>query len=149
GTAATAGNLALSKLLHSRAAAAREILVEEIKLGVKDSTEISPEDAAAITFRYMRAATEGTARLNLRLLAAVASGQTQAPAFYADDFLAIADALSGLRREEIIVLGVVQQHAKKTEFKLQRKGEFWLECLTTLRQKHGISRDLADGYAAS
>ncbi|WP_296739946.1 hypothetical protein [Mesorhizobium sp.] len=149
GGATSAGTFALNKLLDARVTRARDILIEELKLGSKQSADIAPEDAAAVTMRYMRAAIEGTARLNLRLLAAVAAGQPASPSFYPDEFLAIADSLASLRREEVILLGVIQRQARKFDFKIPNDGNFWLACLAILHNEHGISRDDADGYAAS
>ena len=91
------------RLIDRRIKQAREILLEEIRRGEKHISQAGDEDEfAAILFRYQRAAIEGTARLNLRLLAAVAAGQGARTGFAADEFLAWADVLATLRREELI-----------------------------------------------
>jgi hypothetical protein len=96
------------RLLDRRIAQAREILLEEIRRGEKHISQAGDEDEfAAILFRYQRAAIEGTARLNLRLLAAVAAGQGARTGFAADEFLAWADVLATLRREELILVAAL------------------------------------------
>jgi hypothetical protein len=96
------------RLIDRRIAQAREILLEEIRRGEKHISQAGADDEfAAILFRYQRAAIEGTARLNLRLLAAVAAGQGARTGFAADEFLAWADVLATLRREELIVVAAL------------------------------------------
>ncbi len=95
----------VAKLLRYRLDVAREILLEEVSRGEKTLHDLGEVDElAAITFRYARAAQEGTARLNLRLMAKVIAGQAQAGPLVADEFLAWADVLASLRREEVILL---------------------------------------------
>lgn len=84
---------------------AREIWLEEIRRGKRDIVDVGQQDeAAAILFRYQRAAIEGTARLNLRLMASIAAGQSERGNFRADEFLAWSDSVATLRREELILL---------------------------------------------
>jgi hypothetical protein len=99
---------ATKRLIDRRIKQAREILLEEIRRGEKHISQAGDEDEfAAILFRYQRAAIEGTARLNLRLLAAVAAGQGARTGFAADEFLAWADVLTTLRREELILIAAL------------------------------------------
>lgn len=103
--------LALRKLMEDRQTQAREILIQEIRAGEKDIWEACDVDeVVAIVYRYMRAAQEGTARTNLRLLARIIAGQKAAGALKADEFLYYADIIASLKREEIILLGVLQKH---------------------------------------
>jgi hypothetical protein len=96
------------RLIDRRIAQAREILLEEIRTGEKHISQAGAYDEfAAILFRYQRAAVEGAARLNLRLLAAVAAGQGARTGFAADEFLAWADVLATLRREELILVATL------------------------------------------
>lgn len=96
------------RLIDRRIAQAREILLDEIRRGEKHISQAGSDDEfAAILFRYQRAAIEGTARLNLRLLAAVAAGQGARTGFAADEFLAWADVLATLRREELILVAAL------------------------------------------
>ena len=60
--------VAVQALSEKRQRQAQEILLEELKRGDKTLADISEvEEAAAIFYRYARAAVEGAARLNLRL----------------------------------------------------------------------------------
>lgn len=99
------------RVTEKRLTAAREIWLSELRRGIRDLAQVGAEDEiAAILFRYQRAAVEGTARVNLRLLAAVAAGQTRDKGFAADEFLTWCDALASLRAEELIVLGALHRH---------------------------------------
>lgn len=101
---------AVKRLVAKRLNDARVIFLEELRRGDKELSHVGEEDeVAAILFRYQRAAVEGAARLNLRLLAAVAAGQSVQGGFKADEFLAWSDDLAGLRREEIIVLAAMYE----------------------------------------
>ncbi|MDV4181113.1 hypothetical protein R1521_21685 [Rhizobium brockwellii] len=152
-TASTTGStlgLAYKQVMARRASTAREILLEELAHCRASATDPLPDDAATVTFRYMRAVQEGAARLNLRLLAAVIAGQTNGPGLYADEFLRWADILAGLRREEVIVLGVMQrlndqppnpEHATNPAFL------FWMECQSILNADHGIEPHVSVAYA--
>ncbi|PDT14317.1 hypothetical protein CO670_23815 [Rhizobium sp. J15] len=149
-TVSAAGVIVLRALIRKRAQKARDILLEEIRLGNRPITFENADEAAAITYRYMRAAEEGTARTNLRLLARVIVGSAEGPGLYADDFLRWADVLAGLRREEVIVLGVMQRlndqppnpdHAENPAFLS------WRECKTILNADYGIEPHVSDAYA--
>jgi hypothetical protein len=105
--------VAIQQVFKRRLAAAREILLEEMKCGDKDIFDAAElEEVAAIIYRYGRAAQEGAARINLRLLAQVMAGQRHAGVLKADEFLYYADILSSLRMEEIILLGSLVKHIK-------------------------------------
>ncbi|KAA3500804.1 hypothetical protein DXM27_16505 [Rhizobium rhizogenes] len=149
GTLSTAGAEVLKRVLKKRADAAREILIEEMKLGHKFKEEISEDEVAATIFRYMRAAEEGAARRNLRFLAAVAAGQAAQEGLYADTFLRWADVIASLSREEIIVLGVAYRLGSKMDFEIARDGRFWTDCLDVLSNDHKIDARVADSLAAS
>lgn len=104
-TAGLAISVALEAMMKHRQDAAREVLLTELRKGEKTLHQIGEVDElAAMLFRYSRAAQEGAARLNLRLMAKVIAGQAQAGALVADEFLAWADVLASLRREEVILL---------------------------------------------
>lgn len=108
--AGTGFAVAAQGLLRRRAERARNILVEEVRRGERplDTSEI--DEAAAVLLRYSRAAHEGAARLNLRLMAKVIAGQAHRGALYADEFLRHADVIASLLREEIILLGTRQRY---------------------------------------
>lgn len=134
------GGSVLKKLLEKRAAAARDILIDRLAKGKEKLKDLPEDDAAAIIYRYMRAAEEGAARLNLKLLADVIAGQDAKPGFYANDFLLWADILSGLRREEILLLGIMHREARAINYKLEgdEKPKFWHHCKTKLELERGI-----------
>lgn len=106
---------AIQQVFKKRLDAAREILMEEIGNGYKDMSDAAKlEEVAAIIYRYGRAAQEGAARTNLRLLAQVIAGKNFSEAPAADKFLYYADILSSLKLEEIVLLGImVREKASK------------------------------------
>lgn len=101
------GRAALKAMLKRRLEAAREIALEEIRVGDRSLWEAEPDEVVAIVYRYLRAAQEGAARINLRLLARVIAGQAHMGNLKADEFLYYADILASLRREEIIALAKI------------------------------------------
>jgi hypothetical protein len=110
------GELVLDKLLRNRRTAAQAILREELARGTKSLHDVPDEDAAAAVFRYLRAAQEGTARRNLRLMAQVmANLEPKSPTLYADEFLALADTLASMRREELIVVAALYRAERTVE----------------------------------
>lgn len=111
GTAATGAALALQRVMKRREDAAREVLQSELSKGnIGPLDAAAQDDAVAILFRYARAAQEGAARRNLRLLAQVIRGQLSLGNLVADEFLSYADVLASLRREEVTLLGVMARH---------------------------------------
>lgn len=109
-TIGTVAGLALGRLVSKRLETARAILADELRAGEKTLDDVGDiEEAAAITYRYARAATEGAARLNLRLMAKVISGQAYMGNLVADEFLYYADILASLRREEVVLLGTLHR----------------------------------------
>lgn len=116
GGAATGGavaGIALSKLFEKRLKTARDILTEQLRRGDKTLNDVADlEEAVAVTYRYARAAQEGAARLNLRLMAKVIAGQAHLGNLVADDFLYYADLLASLRREEVILIATIHRHKK-------------------------------------
>ena len=68
---ATASHI-LHKVFEKKAIEARDILLQEMSQG--GAPEIAEDDAVYIIYRYLRAAQEGAARVNLRLLAQVIAG---------------------------------------------------------------------------
>src|SRR5687767_13911055 len=85
---------ALARVMRRREGNAREILRTELAAGRIDiAIAMSEDEAAAILFRYIRAAQEGAARRNLRLLAQVIRGQLVLGTLVADRFLYLADMI--------------------------------------------------------
>lgn len=95
-------------MLRHRAVKARDIAISEMKKGSRDKLDVAdPDEFVAILYRYMRAATEGQATINLRLMAQVMRGHAVNPSLFASDFLAYADLISSLRREEVVFLATM------------------------------------------
>lgn len=100
-------SVVVNSLLRRRRQCASDIMVAELKSGAAKLDGSDLDDSAAILYRYLRAAEEGAARLNLRLLAAVFSGQARERSIAPDEFLYFADMLASLRRDEVILLGTL------------------------------------------
>jgi hypothetical protein len=109
------------------------ILLDELqraKLGY--SAPDSEDDAVAVAIRYLRAAREGAARLNLRLLAKVAAGWLKAGRLVAGDFLQCAPALEALSRAEVIFLAALarplanQVELRRAPSAVSGDGDPWL-----------------------
>ncbi len=110
GTISAVGGVAIQKLMERRLNDARDILLDEVRSGdLNLSIARDLGESVAIGFRYARAAQEGTARLNLRLLAQVISGQAHLGNLVADEFLYWSDILASLRREEVILVATLHQ----------------------------------------
>lgn len=103
---------AIRTLLDRRQQIAFDILLEEIASGNVNRADVPAESLAAPVYRYLRAAREGSARLNLRLLAQVISGKASTQTLIADEFLYLADTIASLRREEIILIATMQRLAE-------------------------------------
>lgn len=144
-----AGGSVFRQLLGKRAEAARDILVDRLQKAKATLKDIPEDEAAAITYRYMRAAEEGAARVNLKLLADVIVGQDAKPGFYANDFLLWADIISSLRHEEIVVLGTMQREAALVADGLPSDFNVWARCQHTLLNERGISFPSSDALAAA
>ncbi len=145
GLAAAGVGATISRITQRRAEAAREILLSEMALG-RALIEPNEDEAVAVTLRYMRAAQEGTARLNLRLLAGVIAGKISGGGLYADEFLRWADILAGLKREEVITLGVMQRLAEQppvVSASVAPSLQFWLNCSEVLQREYGLEGHVA------
>ena len=104
----------LSDFLRRKAEEAREILLQELRLGKVDELHAASKDEAfAIFFRYGRAIRDGTARRNLRLLARTMVGLAKRDRLFADEFNKYAEMLERLSRDEILVIGRLHSHRKK------------------------------------
>lgn len=103
-----AGRGALAAYLSKRASDARDILFDELRGGAILPEQVAAEDdGVAVIYGFMRAAWEGRARVNMRLLAQAIKGQLQNGTLVADEFFLYADALAGLSRDEIILLATM------------------------------------------
>jgi hypothetical protein len=106
----------VKKLSRRRMEAARDIMVEEVRLGTKSLDDAAQlEEIVACMLRYGRAAEEGAARLNLRLMAAVLNGLVATRPLYASEFLRFSKILSELRRDECLFLAVLIKESNISE----------------------------------
>lgn len=114
----------ISRVMSRRANDAREIFLQEIASGAKHPNDPGDIDEfVPIVYRYLHCAQEGTARLNLRLMARVVKSQMEGKGLYASDFLRYAGLLSSLTRPEIIVLAT--RHRVRKAFEASRAREDW------------------------
>ena len=93
---------------EKRKAAAREILIDAIKREGVENLQFEEGDADELVqmmMRFAKAAEEGTARQNLKLLAQVIFGLKRNRTFEFDKFQAYANVLETLTRDEILFLG--------------------------------------------
>lgn len=91
---------------------AQDILIEELKSGVRLPGEVDYDTFFGLLFRYLNAAKQGAARRNLRLMAQIIrSGCFEDPIPFQPDVVASnADLVSQLSREEIILLATLRRH---------------------------------------
>lgn len=143
--AATSG-VALERLLGGRTQMAKKIFMNELRRGDRYIEETQDVDeAAAMMFRYLRAAQEGTARLNLRLMAKIMRGLSVERPIYADQFLRYADIVASLTREEVILVATL--YAKTQVLKDSPR---WREEALTLAKDELVPRvfDTDDRFCA-
>jgi hypothetical protein len=101
----------IGRYFRRRTEQARDILFEELRqANISDAQAVSEDDAIAVIVRYLRAAREGAARLNLRLLAKAIAGKLRTGSLVADEFLQYAEALAALSRDEIQVIGTMYRY---------------------------------------
>jgi hypothetical protein len=104
----------LRKIQAKRQERARVILIDEIATGKRTPRSVHEADEfVAILYRYLDAARQGAATLNLRLLAKVIAGQFEREEVQADEFLRFADILTTLTKDEVIFLGTLHRHFEK------------------------------------
>ena len=96
---------ALGRVLGWRLEEAADILESELRQIKRRLTRVGEvEEAAGMVLRYIRAAQEGTAQINLRIMAKVIRGLAARSRVKACDFLRYADAVASLTVEEICVV---------------------------------------------
>lgn len=124
---AAIANSTLSNLFKKRTEAARNIALKEMALCERSKFDIQDADEfVAIVYRYGRAALEGSARLNLRLMAKVMKGQAITGSIYASEFNEFADVISSLKAKEIVYLGsMVNLHKQGIQVKKEDSEELY------------------------
>jgi hypothetical protein len=93
---------ALAKFMAAQADIAREEIVKQLEKG--KLWAITDDKGAAAIFVYLRAARDGAARINLRMMAEALINAAQEPTFAPDEFRRQADALASLSRDEVLLL---------------------------------------------
>ena len=103
----------VTRLIEGRRRKARDILIEELRRGQALIESVGDVDeVAAIFLKYMRAAEEGAARLNLRLMAMAISGMGHKQTLTANRFLYYVAFLATLTREEVIAIATLYKNEK-------------------------------------
>jgi hypothetical protein len=96
------------KYLERKQKEAAEILIEEVSKGSPEPinfTDSNADPMIEIIYRFLKAAADGAARENLRLLAQVIAGLKRNKALEPDKFRKWANILEQLTRDELIVIG--------------------------------------------
>jgi hypothetical protein len=105
----------VTRLIEGRRRKARDVLMEELSQGGAFIESVADVDElAAICLKYIRVAEEGTARLNLRLMAMTIRGMTQKRTLTANRFLYYAGFLATLTREEVIAIATLYKNEKQS-----------------------------------
>ena len=156
GVSVPGGSVAAEAVKHyrqRRAEDARDVLLDELRAGeITPPSVTSRDDLIGVTIRYLRAAYEGAARLNLRLLAKAIAGALHRDTLTADAFLATADSLSSLSRQEIIVIGALL-HFERFVVEQPRPAEGpwappWVMLVEDLQRTQGMTGSEIDATAA-
>jgi hypothetical protein len=110
------GSTLLNSLIENRREVARKIAISEIsRCGRSKLDVINSDEFVPIVFRYGRAAIEGTASHNLKLMAKLMRGQIVTESVFASEFLEFADVISTLKLREIAYLSKLVQLYQKGE----------------------------------
>jgi hypothetical protein len=124
---------AIGRLLRGRIEESRAIFLDELGQGLRSPRDPGEVDEfVAIVYRYLSKAREGAARLNLRLMARVATGQIERRGLYASEFLRYSELLASLTREEIILLAT--RHRLRVEFDAKKTAANWSDTTVVNRQ---------------
>ncbi len=100
----------IKRVLRHRRRMAFDLLLGELRRGTTTADRLGLEnDVVSVLLRYQRAADEGAARLNLRLMAQVIAGSAFTGTLRADEFLTYADMLAALRREEVVLMATMHR----------------------------------------
>lgn len=123
GTLGAIADATWDKVRRERIQRGNERLLEELRKGEVRLGDHSMPEAVAIVERFQRAALEGTALLNLRLMAKVIAGQAHLGVLRADEFLYQANLLGSLRREEVILVAMLLRKKREHDSKPRDAGE--------------------------
>jgi hypothetical protein len=98
---------AFGQLIKKRERDGFRIMEEAFQTGSQHPCTVDPESFAGMIYRYHRAMIEGTARVNLRIIANLIKGISSTDDLLADEFLHFADVIASFRREELVLLAVL------------------------------------------
>lgn len=117
---------AVDQHLARKTQEAVEIAIEELAKGNVDFDEADAEPFVAILLRYSKAASEGAARRNLRVLMQVVVGLKRNKALSGDAFRRWAGILEHMTRDELMLVGqAIILQRKKQEGVHSIDDNFW------------------------
>ena len=117
-TAAGAGMLTsgIYDLLHHRDSKGRAVMVGERNARAEEHLVVANDDAVyAAIYRYRRAALEGAARVNLRLLARIMIATVLSGDTTPDRYLVYADIIAALTPEEVVLIATMLRIDRVTQ----------------------------------
>ena len=123
---------------HRRAQTAKDVLLDELSRGEFRPLEVAEQDEAfGMIVRYMAAARDGRARLNLRLLASLIHGVIADVApLQAENFHRFAPLLEDLSHEEVFLLARLisyqEDRAESVEGEIDEEQTPWQQALSVL-----------------
>ena len=106
----------LRRVFQKKADEAKEILLQELSQGNVSPSKFEEDTLIYMIYRYLRAAQEGTAHNNLRLMAQLISGAKQCEPVSSEDFLYFADIISSLRHDEIRLLALMVREGQNSSY---------------------------------
>jgi hypothetical protein len=107
---------ALNRVLEWRLEDAAEILDSELQQVKRRLSRVGEvEEAAGMVLRYIRAAEEGTAAINLRIMAKVIRGLASGSRLQSCHFLRYAEAIAPLTAEEIFIISALYEKTVELE----------------------------------
>lgn len=119
GALAASAAAAIRRVVARRREGAKQILLEELRQGkrlIEGAEDF--DETVAMTIRYCRAADEGAARLNLRLMAKIISGDNSpSKRIEVDEFLHYSEVLQSLTYEEVVTIATLHKHYMSIEGK--------------------------------
>lgn len=110
-------------LLNKRTNEAFEILLEETRTGVFPLR--TPDDISSVLgmmLRYQRAAIEGSAKINLRIIASIFKGILENDFIYPDKFQSMANRIADLTIEELRIIALVYKYRNAVQEEIERVG---------------------------
>jgi hypothetical protein len=119
------------KYLERKQKEAAEILIEEVAKGSPEPINFAESDVnplIEIIYRFSKAAADGAARENLRLLAQVIVGLKRNKALQPDKFRKWANTLEQLTRDELMVIGkaiAIKREFDTGSLQFNVPGDFW------------------------